>query len=253
MFTLVAFQEAEPSAAAVAENVAGVPDQHVRVEGDIIYMSELNDILAVYCGGAATLTEAYLASPSLRRLANYYISPIELAGMPVGDDSFIMHPQSPLSLEENEGLEVIVTDSAGVGAVNTTVGVWLADGPQLPITGEIFHVKATSTITEVVNTWVNGTITFDQVLPVGRYQIVGARCWIDDGVLFRFVPIGAANRPGGLCSGGIGYKAHDLQRNGGLGVWCEFDQITPPSVEVLANEGAAGTAVELYIDLIKIS
>jgi len=253
MFSLVAFQEAEPSAAAVAENVAAVPDQHVRIDDDLIYIAALNQIMGVYCGGAATLLAAYLASPSLRRLANYQISPIELVGMPVGDCSFELHPESPLPLESNEGMEVIVTDSAGVATVNTTVGVWLCDGIVTSIAGEIFHVRATATIVEVVNTWVNTEIDFDQTLPVGRYQIVGARCWIDDGVLFRFVPIGEAHRPGGLCSGGVDRVDHRLQRNGGLGAWCEFDQITPPSVEILANEGAAGTAVEMYLDLIKIA
>lgn len=251
MHTLIAYQEAKP-ADTTPVAITAVPDQHMRIDDAIIYMADINQIIAVYVGGHTTLIEAYLASPSLRRLANYAIIPIALVTPPAGDDSFVMHPESPLGLEKNEGLEAIITASATVTTVVTTVGVWLADGPVMPIAGEIFHVRATATIAAAVDTWANAEMTFDDTLPVGRYQIVGAHCFIADGVLFRFVPIGEANRPGGLCANTLNLKSHDLQRNGGLGVWCEFDQITPPSVEVLVDEGASSNDVVLHVDLIKI-
>lgn len=252
MFTLVAFQEAKP-ADTTPIAITGVPDQHVRVDDTVIYMAEINEIVAVMCSGHTTLTDAYLASPSLRRLANYAISPLHLGSPPLGDAALIMHPLSPLPLEENEGLEAIITASGTVGAVVTTVGVMLADGPLTPIEGEIFHVRATATIAAAVLTWQNAEMTFDDTLPVGRYQIVGARCFVADGVLFRFVPIGESHRPGWVTSNTLMLKTHDFQRNGGLGVWCEFNQITPPSIEVLVDEGASSNDVVLHVDLIKIA
>jgi len=251
MHTIIAFQEVKPVDTTPLA-ITGVPDQHVRVDDTVIYMSDINEIIAAFCCGHTTLTDAYLASPSLRRLSNYGISPIHSGSPPLGDASLIMHPLSPLPLEENEGVEAILTASATVTTVASTVVVFLSNGAVTPIEGEIFHVRATATIAAVVDTWANAEMTFDDTLPVGRYQIVGARAFVADGVAFRFVPIGEAYRPGGICSNTLALKTHDLQRNGGLGVWCEFDQITPPSVEVLVDEGASSNDVVLHLDLIKV-
>lgn len=252
MFTLVAFQEIDKPADTTPLAIDAVPDQHVRTEDDTIYMSDYNEIIGVYAGGDTLLTDAYLASPSLRRLANYAIVPLELVGVPAGADSFIMHPESPLPLEKNEGLQAIITASGAV-TLFSHVGVWLSDGPVMPIAGEIFHVRATCpALTAGTRGWQNQELTFDDTLPVGRYQIVGAHCIAATTILFRFVPIGEAFRPGGLASTTMNLKAHDLQRNGGLGVWCEFDQITPPSVDFLNGGTPAADVPALHIDLIKV-
>lgn len=253
MFTLIAYSEIIPTSAAAYTPVAAVPDQHVRVDGDIVYIGDLNQIVgyAVTCGQA--ITAAYLASPSLRRLALLDILPIS------GSDDMANHGAvewagpSPLPLEPNEGLEAFVYTNEGSPTDDSVVGVWLADAPLVPVQGEIFHVLATATITEVKNRWVNTEIDFRQTLPVGRYQIVGAYAFITDGMLFRFVPVGEAHRPGGVMGITKSSLLPDLQRNGGLGVWAEFDQITPPSVDVLSNEDAAGTDLSMVLDLIKIS
>lgn len=251
--TLIAYQKLGPGTTTPVPATA-VPDQHVRTDDAIIYMADFNEIIGVYAGGDPLLVEIYLASPSLRRLANYSIAPIGLVPQPAGDDNFILHPESPLGLEKNEGLEAIVEASADASSDLTTVGVWLADGPIMPIVGEIFHVRAACpALAATAGVWMNRELTFDDTLPVGRYQLVGAKCMDPNTALFRFVPIGEAYRPGGLASTTLALKTHDLQRNGGLGVWCEFDQITPPSVDFLKSS-AAGTAIPvLHIDLIKIS
>ncbi|NIQ91312.1 MAG: hypothetical protein GWN93_20810 [Deltaproteobacteria bacterium] len=253
MFTTIAYQEAGVGAAGTT-NVAGVPDQHVRVDGDLIYMSDLNQVVGQYLAGSTLLTAGYLASPSLRRLANIDIYPIEIAIEPTNDECVNIHPESPLSLEKNEGLECIYTVSADASGDRICCGVLLADGAIAPVNGEIFHARFTATLAAATSgQWNNTEITFDQTLPVGRYQLVGAWVMNADGMLFRFVPVGEANRPGGVCVTAYNANSHHLQRNGGLGVWCEFDQITPPSIEVLTSETATATAVVGVMDLIKVS
>jgi len=251
MHTVIAYQEVKPVDTTPLA-ITGVPDQHMRVDDTVIYMADINQIIGVFCCGHTTLTDAYLASPSLRRLANYAIAPIHSGSPPLGDASFILHPDSPLPLETNEGLEAILTASATVTTVASTVVVFLSDGPVALVSGEIFHVRATATIAATVDVWANAEMTFDDTLPVGAYQIVGARAYVTDGVAFRFVPIGEAYRPGGICSNTLALKTHNLQRNGGLGVWCEFNQITPPSIEVLVDEGASSNDVVIHLDLIKV-
>lgn len=253
MFTLIAYSETIPTSANAYTAVAAVADQTMKIEGDRVYIGDLNQIVGygVACGQA--VSAAYLSSPSLRRVALLDILPIRQSDDFAVPKSFAFKPDSPLSLEPNEGLEAYVHTNEGSPTDSSVIGVLLADGPISPVSGEIFHVKATATITEVADTWVNTELTWRQTLPVGRYAIVGAMAMIVDGMLFRFAPIGGAYRPGGVCGITIGDELPSIQRNGGLGVWCEFDQVTPPSVDILSNEDAAGTALQMVIDLIKIA
>lgn len=253
MHTVIAYQEAGKGAAG-EDNIAGVADQHVRVDGDIIYMSDINQIIAVYAGGTTLITGARLESPSLRRLANYEIAPVDVQIEPTGNEIWSPHPLSPLPLETNEGLEALVRVSADASADLGFVAVFLSDGPVSSVDGEIFHVRATATVASAENSvWENSEITFDNPLPVGRYSLVGADVIMADGMAFRFVPVGEAFRPGGMCITAHGIGSYALQRNGGLGVWCEFDQITPPSIEIVSSETLTATAVIMILDLIKVS
>lgn len=252
MHTLIAYQELG-KAAAGEDNVAAVPDQHMRIDGDVIYMSDINKIIAVYGNGSTLLTGMRLESPSLRRLANYEIAPVGITAEPDGDVAFMMHVGSPLGLEKNEGLECIQRVSGIASAEAVFCAVFLSDGMVTPITGDIFHVRASATLpAAAAYVWQNAEIAFDEPLPVGRYALVGAHVITADGMAFRFVPIGEAYRPGGICCVIAGVKCHELQRNGGLGVWCEFDQITPPSIEVVNSVTATATAVVMILDLIKV-
>lgn len=252
MFTAIAYQEVVPTSAADYAAVLAVPDQHMRVDDDVIYIGDLNQIIGVYCGGEATILHGYLSSPSLRRLALYDIMPLELVHSPINGQLMTLFPNSPLSLEKNEGLEAYTYTDQAVPADHSQVLVLLADGPISPVAGEIFSVEFTATITAAVNQWCNSEITFRQTLPVGRYATVGCHVQLTDGVFFRLVPIGESHRPGGLIGELVNFMPNHLQRLGGLGVWCEFDQITPPSIECVVNVGAAGTAVTGVMDLIKV-
>ena len=253
MHTVIAFQEAGTGAAGQA-NIAAVPDPHVRTAGDYIYVGEMNNIIGVFAFGSTLLTGMRLESPSMRRLGNYEISPIQIAIEPAGDDAITLHPMSPLALEINEGLECIQRVSADASADRVACGVFLSDGPLAPVDGEIFHVRATATLAAATSgVWQNAEITFDDYLPVGRYALVGAEVVQADGTLFRFNPVGESHRPGGVCITAVGVKGAPAFRHGQLGVWCEFDQLTPPSIEILTSETATATAVVLFLDLIKVA
>ncbi len=65
------------------------------------------------------------------------------------------------------------------------------------------------------------------------------------------MPVGADHRPGGAIDAGD--KAIDCteQRLGKMGVWCEFDQLTPPSLEICPNKETHWYSLKL--DLIKVS
>jgi hypothetical protein len=91
----------------------------------------------------------------------------------------------------------------------------------------------------------------DEDLPVGRYQIIGAQMYADKPGLFRLVPIDSADRPGGIIYAGNVRQSTLAQRGGQLGVWCEFNQLTPPSIEILGNEVISW--YQLHVDLVKVA
>ncbi|GAI81524.1 unnamed protein product, partial [marine sediment metagenome] len=159
----------------------------------------------------------------------------------------------PLVLTENEALNAYITDVQIDVNQNDLLGVWLADAPIVPIKGEIWTVYAEATgIVAVEKSWVNGEMAWTPDLPVGRYQIVGARCYLGSGGLFRFSFIGQYHRPGGICVHEQNLQEEKIFRVGNLGVWGEFDSINPPSFDVLCQLPAGTTGAYLRIDLIRV-
>ena len=253
MYTLVAYDEICPTSEDAYSAVAAVPDQHMKIDDDIIYIADLNQIAAFGVASGDVISKAYLSSPSLRRLALIDIFPIRQSDDFAEFNAVHWKTENPIPLATNEGLEAYVYTNVGAPVDNTIIAVWLSDGPIAPVFGEIFHVNASATIVQLDKTWVNTEIDFRQTLPVGRYQVVGAYCWMTDALLFRFVFVGEAHRPGGVCGIALDSPCPPIQRDGGLGVWGEFDQITPPSIDILGNVEAAGTDVQLVLDLIKVA
>lgn len=251
-FTIVGWQQALDQDGTLSP-IDACADQHVAVSGDIIYVPSLNKLIAEYVAQANTVTHAQLQSPSLRRVALLDIAMVQGGIRPSGGESFLPHFNCPIELAVGEGLEAYINKPAD-GSIVATMIAWLADGALTPVVGEIFTVKFTATITSVLTQWVNGAITLGQTLPVGRYAIVGADVSEAGGdlIAFRFVIPGYEWRPGGLTTGDLGAKPSPHQRYGGMGIWGEFESITPPTLDILAAAAAAQTVVG-YLDLIKLS
>jgi len=250
-FSIVAWSQSEDEEGAYLAKTA-VPDEIAITSGDILYVpAETPVLLGAYAAIGGTVEgSAYLQSPSLRATALFDIQPTQEGIKPSGDESLRLQPTSPIPLVGGEGLEAFVLSNPGAAEVHTVVA-WLADAAIAPITGTIFHVKFTAAITETVSVWTSGAITLRQTLPVGRYAVVGAAMWGTSGVAFRFLPKGYANRPGFITHGTEGNHGSDLQRNGGLGTWFEFDSKVPPQIEWLAM-ATAGASQAGILDLIKV-
>lgn len=248
MFTVLSYAQSVLSSGTV-QSIDAVSDQSAKVNGKFAYIPKLNQMVAYGGAFSSAVSESYFRAPSLRRIANLYVGEMNNSqiGAKVGQRYLL---SSPIALDPSEGLEFL-SDGGGDGTTpqQVTAYVVLADGVIAPVNGEIFTIKATASIASVAGAWSNGSISFAQSLPVGHYQIVGARCESPSGVAFRFVPIGAANRPGGVCMPGDGIEAPRELRMGRMGVWTEFDTETPPSLDILTS--GSDTAQTLYIDLIR--
>jgi len=243
-FTLVAFLESQGTATSLT-NIAGLADPHVRVSGDDIYvprdLANLGGCLFV----GANITQAQITSPSLRRLANIDIEPVDAATEPQSPENLYSIFTSPRPLEATEQLNAKIIDTIGY----STCLAWLASGPLAPITGEIFTVRCTNTDTLTAYAWTNGALTFSQTLPMGRYQVVGMRAESTGLIAARLVFTGSAWRPGCPGHDAVTDIENAVFRGGELGVWGEFEHDTPPTVDFLST--SADTSQVVWLDLIK--
>lgn len=228
----------------------GVLDQTVKVSDTVISVPSLNQLLGAiaFCGSGGN--DARLIAPSLRRINPQYINPVLATTGPDKPLVFNLHTRSPIPLVQNEGLQVEVKADDGGVADQKTVVVFLADGALGGVTGAIRTVNFEVTIALTGGEWTFSEISLPDDLPVGSYQVVGARLVCSPGIAFRFVPVGAANRPGGLCA--ISADANDIpiQRDGGMGAWFTFNSIQPPGIEILASSNQTQATYEGYMDII---
>lgn len=248
MFHLCAYSESQDTSG-VLTNVAAIADPSMTVSGDNIQVPNYaSNLMGVYAIGT-TITRAQLQSPSLRRLVNKEIFPVRANATADDDQRLDMFQDNPYQLDVSEQLQALVAEGAA-GAERETVLVWLSDGPIAPVGGDIVTVRVTAAQTLATYQWTNAALTFDQVLPVGRYAIVGAE-FISAGLLaFRFLFQGSTPRPGYLGGQTVGYIARGPARYGKLGEWGEFESTTPPTIDFLSS--SADTSETGVLDLIKV-
>lgn len=255
MFTIVAFYESIDQAAAY-QFINGVPDLTARVSGDDIQVPSLNQIIAVAAMvETAAAHRARLSAPSLRVLSNLQIAPLNggaaAAVEPGSPQAVVDLRDSPLALAPQEQLNAEILADPAAAQIQSVI-VWLADGPIVPAVGRIFTVRATAVSALVAGTWSPTAINFDEDLPRGRYQIVGF--WpISTGMIAaRLSLVAHAWRPGALGNDLQEDIQNPMFRGGRMGVFGEFEDIEPPTVEALAVSADAAAAQMYYFDLIQV-
>lgn len=248
MFHLCAYSESQDTGGLLV-NCAALADPSLTVGGDNIQVPDYASNLMGAVAQGLTIARAQLQSPSLRRVINFEINPVNQLGLLEDPPRGLWFPENPIALDVNEQVQALVAETAA-GAEQETVLVWLSDGPIAPIGGEIHTVRVTAAVATVAYGWTNGALVFDQVLPVGRYAIVGAQFQSANMLAFRFLFQGSTPRPGGVGSDGLDFYPQNGQRLGGWGVWGEFESTNPPTVDFLtAAINAAETGI---LDLVKV-
>lgn len=254
MFTTVAFSDSVATAA-TAEELDAIKDQSHTISGTDLYIGKWNKIVGECVLGYATAT-AYLTSPSLRRLGRHYLYPFCYpADIQYNvKQPLTWHADFPLELLMNEALNAVVEGSGINSEWSHVVGVWLMDKLEPVPKGEFRTIHAYCTGTYPVETWTNDALTFTEDLPVGHYAIIGANGYLYDARgLFRFVPLDSPNRPGGVTKDEFCLDDVFPQRYGRMGMWCEFDSVRPPTVDIITPHSTSATELYLRIDLIKMS
>lgn len=246
-FHLAAYSASADQAAIAA--IAALADPSLTVAGNNIQIPDFASYLMGAYANGVNLTRGQLQSPSLRRIVNPEIRPIDTAVVPTALPGFLDLFGNPIKLDVAEQMQGFASED-GAGATRMNIVVWLGDGKVEAITDPIIPVRATGGTATVAYTWTNGALVFDQVLPVGDYAIVGARAEATNLLAFRFVFQGSTPRPGGLgCASGIIEEVKG-QRYGGWGVWGVFNSTTPPTIDYLST--VADASEVLTLDLIRV-
>ena len=248
MFTTVAFSESIDAAGAFVR-IAGVPDQHVKVIGDSVIISEFNRLMGGLACIGTNAAEARFISPSLRRVNPLYITPVIAGLVPGATYGHSVSPNLSNVLDVSESLECDI-NATPVGAEQVSVVAWLSTAPIDKLKGQIITVNAEITVTLVAGRWAFSEIVFEDDLPVKDFDIVGARLVCAAGVAFRFVFVGKTNRPGAPCSAAKATLKDRIFRYGNLGLWGAFSSVQPPGVEVLGSAAAGSATYQIYIDIL---
>lgn len=246
-FHLAVFSESKDQAAIAP--IAALADPSLTVSGNNIQIPDYAPYLMGAFGIGVNLTRAQLQSPSLRRVVNPEIRAILKSAAVTAYPDIMDLFHNPVQLDVSEQMQGYAAED-GAGATRMSILVWLGDGKVESVTDPIYPVRVTGATTLGAYAWTNGSLTFDQVLPVGDYAIVGARFESAGLIAFRFVFQGSTPRPGGIGVSTETLQDAYMQRNGGMGVWGLFNSTTPPTVDYFS--ASADTSEVGTLDLIKV-
>lgn len=246
-FHLAGYSASQDSAVLLA--AAGIPDQSLQVNvNDVIVPSDLNNLLAAYVLGP-NVTRAALVSPSLRSVFNQELFGIDVAATPTEQLLLEWYGQNAIPLAAGEPLTAQFAESAA-GVSRGTVLVWLCDTVPQPIMADIRTIRVSSAQAVIANVWSNINLTFNDSLPSGTWGLAGAMLQSANMQAFRFVFKGGYYRPGAIGLTTLTQRENPLFRHGNMGIWGPFENLTPPSVDILAN--GADASFQGVLDLVRL-
>jgi len=249
VFHVAAFAQSIDPAGALTAITAAREEMLFTSGVELRVPSAMANLIGQAClANDASVSRAQVQSPSLRVLANLDVEPIVAAAVFGSPPENLFHPDTPNPLAADEALNFAILSDPAAAAIHYGL-VWLADGPQQPVAGNIFTVRATSTVQQTTTGWVNGNLSFGQVLPAGMYQVVGMRARSTDAVAARLVFPGQVNRPGVPVVNALADLDPYWFRYGRAGVFGEFPHTTPPTVDVIGGTAAAQTFI---FDLLRV-
>lgn len=248
MLHMIAYGGALSATSTSFQNLPGIADPTVTVSGNIIYVPTISNLVGEFLIGAS-VSRGELRAPSILDLAPLDVSPVNASATPSNPTVYSPHYTEPFKLVPTEGLQAYAINSSSTTDKQSII-VELSDGAVAPVAPtECFTTRATFTVPSGNYSWQNAALTFDNALPVGTYDLIGARVEVANGIAARFYPNGGTFRPGVTVRQSKSDLDVPFERRGGKGVLFTFNQLTPPTIDLYHN-GATGTGV-VFLDLVK--
>lgn len=198
---------------------------------------------------SADADRTLLNTPSVRYVGLPSVVPVNASATVPTNPAIYDMTDAPLMIPPSDEIAIQGTQN-NVGAQTMYTGVWFGFGRREVPAGQRYRVRGTATITGSTGAWVNGSITMDTVLPQGNYAMVGLDVVGAGLFLARLIVPGTSYRPGVLCRQSAGLVPSKIFTNGVLGVYCEFNSVNVPNLEIL--QVSANTAQVIYMDVVRL-
>lgn len=239
---------AASAADATDTDLTALADQIMTIQNG--HFLPQDDLQLIYAwAGAASMSRARLVTPKTRQITTPFLRPVNTALLPSTITPVADYRKQPFVCRRLEEIQVNGLQASG-GAVPIIAVIGLLWQNIAPIVGDTYTLRGTGTATLTANAWSPVPITWQDILPTGRYACVGGNFISAGCVAGRFTFYNQYPRPGAIGTQTESAFPHPMFRMGELGVWGYFDTTTMPLVEFLAT--TADTAETVYMDLIKI-
>lgn len=200
--------------------------------------------------GVLNGTDVRVNSATLRLIGPQQVWPFDVAASPSSIPPIVNWDEAGPLIAGNDFFNIEVS-RGGAGANNCYGMLILGQGMPMKDKRPSRTVIATSTTTIADGVWTAGTMTFTTQLPPGRYAITGAMGYGTNLLFTRFIFPGALLRPGYLAQQAVSEWSQDEFRYGNLGNWGEFDNESPPTVEMMGI--GAGASQTHILELVQLS
>jgi hypothetical protein len=220
------------------DNVAGtdvnaLADQVLSIQNNHFVLDRPMDLIAAMAM-SATLTRARVASATMRMVANPYIRPTITAAIPPANPNIWLLDHSPFRIPPYEEIQCLATSGVAMTEPFTAL-IFLSTGVERVTQGNIYPIRWTSTTAAVANTWTDLTITFEDTLPSGVYEMVLSECASTNAQAHRWIVPNLYWRPGFPSVAAAGSRLPYAISEGQWGAMGRFRSNNLPRVQVLVN------------------
>ena len=231
------------------QDIPAVTDQSLTISNGHYVLTEPARLAGVY-GQSTNLNRLRINTPTLRATSLPYMEPLRQDTLPgnlppmaiLGDFALPLTPIDEIAFEASIG--------GASGTQDTTVGAWFQFGMRPIPTGAAYTLRATATVTATADAWTAGAFILDQVLPAGRYSVIGMRVVAENAIFGRLIFPAQTYRPGVIASFDESESDFSYIRMGRMGELGQFDSIAQPQIEIFAN--GTCTSQTIYMDCIRI-
>lgn len=255
MFHTAAFlQSVDPAGAFV--QLAAVADSILTVNSPRIQVPVLNQVIAA-AGGIETTVDSRIriVTPSILQAFRSYITPVNGAAAaavpPMNPHRVADMRNDPLILVPSEQMTMELFSNPAAAQIQWGLA-WFADKTPDQINGKVYTARATVANALVSSVWTLNTLTFDDQLPRGRYQVVGMKAYSTSMIAARVIIPGTQWRPGCLGNILLTDMGDPMFRYGNMGVWGEFEDVDNLQIESLAAAADTAASQVYYVDLLQV-
>jgi hypothetical protein len=235
---------------ATLTDVAAISDVILAINNGHFFPTRDYWLAYAFAAGASVINRARIVSPTMRQVTTPWIRPLN-TGLTVASPLFIAdYRDNPFRIRASEELEVDIMQTTGAAAQVMAI-LGLQTTPTPPPIGDIYTLRGTSSTAAVVRSWTPITVTWQDILPQGKYTIVGGRAISTNGIASRLSLENQVERPGSISLSTAAGISHPAFERGGLGAWGNFTNQRMPIVEVMCQ--VADASHEYYLDFIRIA